>query len=336
MLELHDTFFLLAILVFSIAFVFVRRFGRGLLLDHPNSRSSHTRPRSRAGGLVFGLVWLIAGWSFLLWRYSTGSQSVTLLGSPESNQLIFWFLSGATLIWINGLLDDFFQLPARYRIILQALGVAGGILGPDIFRQGLSPILLALALIAFVYYINVFNFMDGTDGLAGSEAIFVLIVCAILGVGGLLPAILAAGLSVFLFWNFPRARIFMGDSGSNLLGYVTGYLLFRLFWQEPAAAVLIPVFFLSDATTTLLRRIWRGEPFYKAHNHHAYQHIARRYGHWSVLIFAAIVNVIVMLIIPFLRLTEMYMDIACVLACYLLVGGTMFRLGAGKPGPSSG
>ena len=195
------------------------------LLDHPNHRSSHSVPRSRAGGLAFGLAWLLSSALALgLDHFSVSQNSrVWLLGSQESGSSIgaIWFLLGAAIIWCNGLLDDFFQVPARYRILLQALGVAAGILGPDTFRENLHPVLLVLVFLGLVYFINVFNFMDGTDGLAASEGIFLLLAAFLFGYAGLSMQLLAVGLAVFLFWNLPRAKLFMGDAGSNLIGFVT-------------------------------------------------------------------------------------------------------------------
>jgi UDP-N-acetylmuramyl pentapeptide phosphotransferase/UDP-N-acetylglucosamine-1-phosphate transferase len=157
--------------------------------------------------------------------------------------------------------------------------------GP-VFQGWLMPGLdTVAAALLWVWFINLFNFMDGIDGLAGSEA-------AAIGLGLLLfagfgaghdPAVAAAAASVaaaaigFLVWNWAPARIFLGDVGSVPLGYVLGFLLLdqasRGHWK---IALILPLYFLADATITLLRRLWRGERVWQAHREHFYQRAVQR------------------------------------------------------------
>jgi Fuc2NAc and GlcNAc transferase len=145
-----------------------------------------------------------------------------------------------------------------------------------------------LMTIYLVWLVNLYNFMDGIDGIAGAEAVTVTVAAAglygLVGIpapAGMVPGLLAAAAAGFLVWNFPRARIFMGDAGSGFLGLMLGACSVLAALQAPALfwawQILLGVF-LVDATVTLLRRVLRGERFYEAHRSHAYQHAARRVG----------------------------------------------------------
>jgi Fuc2NAc and GlcNAc transferase len=161
----------------------------------------------------------------------------------------------------------------------------------------------ALAALYLVWLLNLYNFMDGIDGIAGMEAITVCLGAAALvglalGIGSAadigLPLLLAGAVAGFLVWNFPPARIFMGDAGSGFLGITLGILSLHagaiappLLWSW---LILLGVF-VADATVTLLRRLLRGERVYEAHRSHAYQQAARHYGrHLPVTLAVAAVN----------------------------------------------
>tara|TARA_B100001939_G_scaffold276002_2_gene244142 strand:- start:9146 stop:10168 length:1023 start_codon:yes stop_codon:yes gene_type:complete len=325
--------------VTALSFGIFFRYFKDTLLDHPNSRSSHSISKSRAGGILFGLPWLlVAGMAAILglplfqssagFDDPTGKSHLLLESGPSS----WWFLLGAFLIWLNGLLDDLHQLPAKYRIVMQALGVAAGILGPEEFRESLHPLLLLLVLVGLVYFVNVFNFMDGTDGLAASQGIFLLVGGFLLAYSGLAFQLLAISLSIFLFWNLPRSRLFMGDSGSNLVGYVTGFLLLKIFLENPALAFLLPVLFTADTTLTLLLRIFRGQMFYQAHREHGYQHLAGKFGHGAVLLIFSILNALVLAAAFCLeRIPGLYQDILLVSVVHILAAVWFYFCGAGRP-----
>jgi UDP-N-acetylmuramyl pentapeptide phosphotransferase/UDP-N-acetylglucosamine-1-phosphate transferase len=134
-----------------------------------------------------------------------------------------------------------------------------------------------------VWFANLFNFMDGIDGIAGGEATAVGIgIALVAGTGGafelIAPSVAVAAAALgFLVWNWHPARIFMGDVGSVPLGYLLGYLLLALAARgEWAAAVILPLYFLADATLTLLRRLARGERVWQAHREHFYQRAVQR------------------------------------------------------------
>ncbi|WP_341646865.1 MraY family glycosyltransferase [Thauera sp. SDU_THAU2] len=252
------------------------------LLDRPNARSSHSVPTPRGGGMAIVLAFLAA----LFW----------LSFDDALPQSWAWALLGAGGgVALIGFLDDHGHVAARWRLlahfcaaawILASLGGAPPItvLSVDIAQSWIGT---GLAAIYLVWVLNLYNFMDGIDGIAGVEA-----VCT--GLGGaalyllagepalaLLPLSLAATAAGFLYWNFPPARIFMGDAGSGFVGLMLGAMSLQAGWISPALfwswLILLGVF-VVDATLTLLRRLFRGERVHEAHRRHAYQFAARQLG----------------------------------------------------------
>ena len=244
---------------------------RAAVLDQPNQRSSHLRPVPRGGGIA--PVAAIA----LAW--------IALVATGLVGPSVLFVLVGAMLLAAVSWLDDLGDLPPATRLFAQAAAVIGGMVvevpaGP-IF-QGWLPVELDVvaAALLWVWFVNLFNFMDGIDGLAGSEA-------AAIGVGLFLlagfgarqdPAVAALAVVIalaalgFLVWNWAPARIFLGDAGSVPLGYLLGFLLIDMAahgrWKP---ALILPLYFLADATITLLRRLARGERVWEAHRKHFYQ-----------------------------------------------------------------
>jgi UDP-N-acetylmuramyl pentapeptide phosphotransferase/UDP-N-acetylglucosamine-1-phosphate transferase len=242
---------------------------RRAVLDRPNERSSHVTPTPRGGGIaVIGAS--VAAWLALI---AVGAMS------PAA---IVVALGGAGLALVSWL-DDLRGLSAGMRLLAQFAAVAAGIwaLPPGAFFQDWLPSGLdAMAgALVWVWFVNLFNFMDGIDGIDGSEAAAIGIgIVLVASVGGLelglaapAAAIAAAALG-FLVWNWAPARIFLGDVGSVPLGYLLGFLLLELTrlgrWQ---AALILPLYFLADASLTLLRRLLRGERVWQAHREHFYQ-----------------------------------------------------------------
>jgi len=268
-----------ASLVTAIAF-FVSYFGTRLLiglltrlavLDHPNHRSSHDTPVPRGGGIAvlaaLLLAWL-AAWALLP-------------GGPGPVPVIALIAAALALVsWI----DDVRGLGPLPRFAAQALAVAALLyLAPlpgPVFGGHLPPALdLALTALIWLWFINLFNFMDGIDGIAGVEVAAIgLGVFIAAKIGKLDPAWLALGLSTagaavgFLRWNWHPAKIFLGDVGSIPLGFLLGWLLLGLAASGyPAPALILPAYFVGDATLTLLRRLARGERIWEAHHDHFYQ-----------------------------------------------------------------
>lgn len=265
------------------------------LMDIPNERSSHLAPTPRGGGAAIVITVL------------AGLIALRIAGCIPDSFFRAAFGGGAWVALI-GWIDDRKDIPARYRLACHFIGAAwalawlGGM--PDLTLLGLQinagPVINILAAIYLVWLLNLYNFMDGIDGIAGIEAITVcaggVVLCLLSGGDDFLwivPVLTALSATGFLFWNFPRARIFMGDAGSGFLGIMLGVLSIRAAWSAPElfwAWLILLGAFIVDATITLLRRIWRREKFYQAHRSHAYQHAARKHGaHWPVsLAFGAI------------------------------------------------
>ena len=237
------------------------------IFDRPNERSSHDTPVPRGGGLaVIGV--LVPALVF----------AGVLLGAPET-----WYVAAA-LAGLAGIswIDDIKGLPAGPRLIAQAGAVALGLLAlPGPIAQGLlAPWLdTAFAALAWLWFINLFNFMDGIDGIAGSEAtalaIGIVLVAALPGGPDdlvLYAAAIGGAALGFLPWNWHRAKIFLGDVGSVPLGFALGWLLLGLAASGAwIAALVLPLYYLADSTLTLARRAVRGELVWRAHREHFYQ-----------------------------------------------------------------
>jgi UDP-N-acetylmuramyl pentapeptide phosphotransferase/UDP-N-acetylglucosamine-1-phosphate transferase len=264
-------------LPFGVAFVIAivgaaiyRRWTPRGALDVPNERSSHTRPTPRGGGLVIVAGFLIG---LAVWLIQGGSLSPRALG----------WLAGAALVAGISFVDDLHALPAGPR--LAAHGVGAVILT---LAGAQNPVLLPVAFLWIALVTNVYNFMDGIDGLAGSQAVIAGVALAIAGVlvgnpvVSLGAGLLAAGSAGFLVHNLPPARLFMGDVGSTFLGFnFAGLSLLGNLGVgggrlpiEFGVVILAP--FLFDSIVTLTRRIARGERWYAAHRSHYYQRLVVR------------------------------------------------------------
>ncbi len=267
------------------------------VMDIPNERSSHTVPTPRGGGVAIVCSFLIA----LPFLYA--------LGLIEKNVLLALLLGGAGIALL-GFLDDHGHIAARWRLLghfsaaIWALLCLGG-LGPVSFL-GVSFDLLWLGNILAVFYIvwllNLYNFMDGIDGIASIETITTCLggalIYALLGHTNQTFVLLVLALAVlgFLKWNFPPAKIFMGDAGSGCLGFLLAVLSLQAAWVSPnllwSWIILLGVF-IVDATYTLFRRLLRGEKVYEAHRSHAYQYASRQYkAHKPVTLTVLAINIL--------------------------------------------
>jgi UDP-N-acetylmuramyl pentapeptide phosphotransferase/UDP-N-acetylglucosamine-1-phosphate transferase len=241
------------------------------ILDHPNDRSSHDIPTPKGGGLALVAVVLTA------W-VGTGLYL-------ESGTFLTWALPSVALI-LAGLswLDDLRGLPQVIRFAVQVTAVTAILLlnpTPEEFFQGLLPHVLdtLLAGIIWVWFINLFNFMDGIDGIAGIETIIIGVGIALISEGptALLGGTLAAAATGFLKWNWHPAKIFMGDVGSVPLGFLLGWLLLDMAGNGHwTVAIILPAYYLADATITLIRRALKGEKVWQAHRQHFYQQAVQR------------------------------------------------------------
>jgi UDP-N-acetylmuramyl pentapeptide phosphotransferase/UDP-N-acetylglucosamine-1-phosphate transferase len=236
-------------------------------LESPNARSMHSVPVPAGAGIA------MVGTTLALWPWWHGrvdGAHLVLLAS---------FAGLGALSWI----DDRRQLPVAIRLGAQALVVALCLaaLPSDARVMQVGPLILERILLglAWLWFINLFNFMDGIDGLAGSETIAVALgYLALLTYAGLadpfwrLALVIAASAAGYLFWNWHPARVFMGDAGSIPLGFLVGWLMLDLALRgQWAAGLILPLYFVADATFTLLARAYRGEKLWQAHRQHFYQ-----------------------------------------------------------------
>jgi Fuc2NAc and GlcNAc transferase len=253
------------------------------LLDRPNARSSHLQVTPRGGGLSFVLVYLLL---MLLDLVSP------LPGLTPLSPLFLTLLPGAGLVALIGFIDDHRDLPAKIRILvhLAAAVWALWVLGPPpvVIFGWLAPEgwwLNLLAVLALVWLLNLYNFMDGIDGIASLEAVSVLLGASLImllnrgapeQVAWLL--FLATAVTGFLLWNWPPAKIFMGDAASGFLGFSLGVFACYTAQGESITLwswVILLGLFVVDASWTLVMRMRRGEVWYKPHAQHAYQIQAR-------------------------------------------------------------
>ena len=293
-------------LLFAVSLVIVVSYGLTWLLrryalarsimDIPNARSSHSAPTPRGGGVAIVVAFLVS----LLWM--GGTQAV--------DSASVWALFGAGgFIALLGFLDDHGHIAARWRL----LGHFGAAIWALFWLGGFPPLVLfgieynlswlghLLALLYMVWLLNLYNFMDGIDGIASVEAISVSLGSCLLYVlvnapGQMLaPLILAATVAGFLIWNFPPAKIFMGDAGSGFLGIAIAVMSIQAAWVSSSlffAWLILLGVFIVDATVTLFRRLLHGDKVYEAHRSHAYQYAARYYGrHLPVTLMVLLINV---------------------------------------------
>lgn len=300
---------LIAAVVFIVTFIltwFLRRYAlASSLMDIPNERSSHSVPTPRGGGVAIVISFLavllfMGSTQWLAWPFVIG-----IVGA------------GATVA-VLGFLDDHGHIAARWRLLGHFSAAAWALY----WLGGLPPLLIfgysfdlgfighALAAIYIVWMLNLYNFMDGIDGIASIEAI-----CVCLGGGllyllldsstlALIPILLATAVAGFLCWNFPPARIFMGDAGSGFLGLILAVLSLQAAWFKTELLwswVILLGVFVVDATFTLLRRLMRGDKVYEAHRSHAYQYASRQLGaHRPVTLAVMLINLIWLLPIALL------------------------------------
>ena len=309
------------------------------LMDIPNSRSSHSAPTPRGGGVAFII-------SFLL-------LAPILTAADDLPLPVLWaFLGGGIWVSIIGFSDDHNHIAAGWRLLAHFIGAAWVLF----WLGGFPPLLILdlsidlgwlgniLATIYLVWLLNLYNFMDGIDGIASIEAITVCIGGALIIAPlspsqsiWLLPLLLAASVLGFLFWNFPPAKIFMGDAGSGFLGLMVGGFSIQAAWVSPQAfwvwLILLGVF-IVDSTLTLFRRLIKCEKIYEAHRSHAYQ-VASHYfrSHKAVSLIIGLINLLWLFPMAYLVGKQWVDGLVGVMIAYTpLVGLFIFvRSKLGKP-----
>ena len=307
------------------------------VIDVPNERSSHMLPVPRGGGASIVISFAI----FLVAFFVYGD-------APFDAAVLNSLLAGGIIVASIGLVDDVRHVPARWRFLghviaaLLALFLLPSFPTFDVFGFSINLGLFGFVFFAFalVWLVNLFNFMDGIDGIAGVETISALtgamLILALQGQTEWLGVLgfLAACVLGFLVWNWPPAKVFMGDVCSGYLGMTLGLLAIvttldggMTLW---AWLILLGVF-VADATTTLIRRALGGESWHKAHHGHAYQILSRYYrSHTRVSISVLIINVFWLLPLAYLATAYPYWGWSICLVAWLPLFVVAIRVGAGR------
>lgn len=313
------------------------RFG---LIDIPNARSAHSVPRPRGGGMSF-VVTFLAGLSLL-----TLAKVIPL-------HVALPLLSAGPLVALVGLLDDRKGVSARARLVVHLVAAVVTLFwltegfhnNMNISFLGTMPMWLQLcySTLFIMWMINLYNFMDGVDGMAGTQAIVVSLCSSVLCLWqnnielAMLYGLLTCGVAGFLYFNWYPARIFMGDGGAYFLGYLFAALALinKMFFGESLMALLILMgTFIADATYTLFRRLLRGEKVYLAHNKHAFQRAVQRgWSHRRVVTIYNLITVFWLAPWAVLAVLNPTLSVAFLFIAYspLLAGVLYLRAGIGNP-----
>jgi Fuc2NAc and GlcNAc transferase len=306
-------------------------------LDVPNERSSHLTPTPRGGGIAFVTASLVG---FLLFVLNDTLDHADLLA----------ICCAGVIVAIAGHLDDRQKISgATIRLVFHAIGaivlvvVIGFPSQISVFDRTINTGIIGSLLGVFylVWLLNLFNFMDGTDGIAASEATFVCVAGAILNYHALsdmnfsaAAIVLAASAFGFLLYNWSPAKIFMGDVGSGYLGIAIGGLSLMAAKQQHDLLwvwIILLAVFVSDATITLIRRLLRKQRPHVAHRSHAYQHLAIRFNsHAKVSLLVLAVNIVWLLPIAFFVANKQLAGITGVVVAYVPLIVAVLVLGAGK------
>jgi UDP-N-acetylmuramyl pentapeptide phosphotransferase/UDP-N-acetylglucosamine-1-phosphate transferase len=315
------TLLLILILILSFAgtFIIMQVAVRRNIMDIPNQRSSHTQPTPRGGGLAIVIAWY------------TGLTLLKILGILDL-RLFLALMSGSLLAAVS-FIDDIYDIKPSIRILAQLITACAGlhfIGGMKFIYLGdlkieYSLILSLIAVIGIVWFINLFNFLDGIDGYASMEAILVASGMFVV-TGNQSLAILIFATLGFLIWNWPKAKIFMGDIGSTQLGFIL--IILGLYFNNEQQFNLIGWLILTslfwvDASVTLFRRWRNNEKLSVAHKKHFYQRIVRSgFTHKKTVIRMILVNIffIALVYLSENSLVEYYVTFpVCLLVNYFLM-----------------
>lgn len=287
-----------------------------IALAKPNARSSHRIPTPQGGGIAVIAATLVS------------AAAVIALAAQASIPLAVF--AAALFIAAVGFADDVTPIHAAPRFLLQGLAVAAVILAaPETLRiVPACPFWLerGLLVVAGLWFVNLVNFMDGLDLMTAAEIVPITGALVLIGWLTELPvsttlaaAALCGAMLGFVPFNRPVAKIFLGDVGSLPIGLLTGWCLLQLALQQHiAAAVLLPLYYLADATITLFRRIMRREPFWAAHRSHYYQRATDNgFSVWQVVREVFALN----LLLAALAIGSIVTSSAPVAFLLLIVGG---------------
>jgi len=307
---------------------------RRSILDLPNERSSHRVATPRGGGLAVVAV-LIVAW-----------LAIGFAGTPDQTRASLILCAAALVLAVVSWIDDLKGLAVAWRLVVQAVAVAIAVLalpGGGPYFGGLLPAVLdaVAAGLLWLWFINLFNFMDGIDGLAGAETaslgagVAVIAVVAGLGDASMLYGLTAVAAALgFLWWNWHPARIFLGDVGSVPLGLLLGWLLLDLsaqgYW---ASALILPLYYLADASITLFRRALRGAAVWQAHREHFYQRAVQQGRRHGAVVGAVIVANLCLIALA--ALAALDWPWPALAGAALIVSALLFHLGPGMKEPAT-
>lgn len=277
-----------------------------------NERSSHTVPTPHGGGIAISITWFVG----LIYLFFTN----------QIEQNLFYALLCGAIISLVSFFDDIYELSPKLRLLVQATVAIGGLYslgGFETLTFGIFDIENSIftnifAFFMIIWFINLYNFLDGINGYAGSEALFLAFAGFVL-FGGNHFLVLAVATLGFLYWNWNKAKIFMGDVGSTLLGY--NVAIFTIYYANKEATnfwvwiILFGVYWF-DATLTLIRRKLNKEKLSQAHKKHAYQRLTQAgWSHYKVTNYSIGLNLILFLIVYFVS----NIFVAFVLSMILLI-----------------
>ncbi len=298
--------FALLLISYVLTWIIKKISHRVSIFDFPNKRSSHSDPTPTGGGLAIVITWYI------------GITSLYLLKEIEP-KLYFALLSGIFLAIIS-LVDDFVNLKPPVRLVFQlitsiiAFVILGDIESIKIFGLNINihihVITYPLVIIGMIWFINLFNFLDGIDGYASTEAISIALILLFFTGNPVLLVFIACTLGFFV-WNWPKARIFMGDVGSTQLGFIL--IVLGIYFNNTAQFSIISWLILLspfwfDATFTLFRRWRNGEIISQAHKKHVYQRFTQAgFSHLRTDINLVIINAVAVLFVLLTRRFEFLM-----------------------------
>jgi UDP-N-acetylmuramyl pentapeptide phosphotransferase/UDP-N-acetylglucosamine-1-phosphate transferase len=305
---------------------------RWSLIDEPNHRSSHSTPVPRGGGIAVAVAVIVG----------------VLLADGRSGPIVGVIL-GALALGVTGLLDDRFGLPAVPRLAVQ-LATPFVVTLIVVDRTGWALVAaLIVASIAVPAYVNAFNFMDGINGISGSQAAIAGVFLAAVANSRDAPDLHVAGLAVcgaslgFLPFNAVRPKIFLGDVGSYFLGFWLAAIALLLVDDGVSPVVVAAPFllYLGDTVTVLIRRARRGERLMDAHREHAYQRLTQLgWSHVAVSVLCAGVSAVAATVMFVVRSSSVGVQVLAFVACLALVAGYLVlpdqtRLGRAHGGASA-
>ena len=287
-------YLVLFILSFVLTYFIKEHAIKNALVAEVTERSSHTVPTPHGGGIALAVSWF-AGLTYLFF-------------TDGIDPALYYALMAGVIISVVSYLDDLFELSPRTRLVTQTvvalagLYFLGGMKSLDLFFFSIETPLITnvFAFFMIVWFINLYNFLDGIDGYAGSEAVFLGLAGFLLFGGGHFLVLIAAAAG-FLLWNWHKAKIFMGDVGSTLLGYTVA--VFTIYYANGQSSdlwtwIILFGLFWFDATLTLFRRYRNGEKLSQAHKKHAYQRLTQSgWAHDQVVIASIMANSILFILV---------------------------------------